>query len=175
VQKEQAMTEKKKPRGRAFAKGDDPRRAVRKPDTSTRELRELLLRAASTVGNRLAEVSNARLPKRPNRNFSREVLGLLRRDPRGTESYFEWLAEFHPKLFVGLLVRYVPQAVQEERGPELKVTHRSPEQVEQMIRDLGLPPLQQAFQLPKRIDLHNPPDPDADDDNIIDVTPTESS
>jgi hypothetical protein len=163
------MAEKKKRVGRGesepFQKGDDPRRVNRKgrPSAFTREIRESLLRAGNTFGNRVAAISNARLPKRQTKTLTQEILELSRLDPNGMESYFEWLAEFHPMLYVGLLGRYVLQATLDEHGPELKVTYRSPEQIEEVIRELGLPPLQQ----PKRIDLHNPPD------DVIDVTPNE--
>ena len=48
--------------------------------------------------------------------------------------------------------------------------YRSAEDIEAALRELGLPPLEQAFQLPKRIDLYNPPD-----DDVIDVTPNEQA
>jgi hypothetical protein len=68
-------------------------------NASTKRLQEVLLQAAENTGNRLAKLFNAKLPHQPTRTMTAEMLRLLRRDPKGIVSYFEWLAEDHPAIF----------------------------------------------------------------------------
>jgi hypothetical protein len=80
-------------------------------------------------------------------------------------SYFNWLAEHHPALFVSLLGRALPQIMPHETGDDpIEAMIRSAEDIEAVFRARHIPMLQEGvFKLPKRIDLENPP--------IIDVTP----
>jgi hypothetical protein len=93
-----------KPRGKGkpFQKGEDPRRIHGRQDEQVnefaREMKKCLLDAAEETGNRMAAISNARLPKQPNKKFTKELIELLRQDPKGMTSYFNWLAEHHPAL-----------------------------------------------------------------------------
>ena len=121
----------KKPRGKPFVKGEDPRRVHGKSGAQvnefTREMKRCLLDAAEQSGNRMVAISNERLPKRPNQHFSKELLALLRQDPQGMTSYFMWLAEHHPAIFVSLLGRALPQIMQHEQGAdpiEAMISHR---------------------------------------------------
>jgi hypothetical protein len=166
----------KKPRGKGkpFVKGEDTRRVHGRKEgqvnASTKRLQEVLLQAAKNTGNRLAKLFNAKLPHQPTRTMTAEMLRLLRRDPKGIVSYFEWLAEDHPAIFSALLGRVLPYIMQHEGSSgAIEPVYRSAEDIEAALRELGLPPLAQAFQLPKRIDLHNPPD------DVIDVTPNEQA
>jgi len=167
----------KKPRGKGkpFVKGEDTRRMHGRKrgqvNASTKRLQEVLLQAAENTGNRLAKLFNAKLPHQPTRTMTAEMLRLLRRDPKGIVSYFEWLAEDHPSIFSGLLGRVLPYIMQHEGSSgAIEPVYRSAEDIEAALRELGLPPLEQTFQLPKRIDLYNPPD-----DDVIDVTPNEQA
>jgi hypothetical protein len=58
----------KKPRGKPFVKGEDPRRVHGKSGAQvnefTREMKRCLLDAAEQSGNRMVAISNERLPKR---------------------------------------------------------------------------------------------------------------
>jgi hypothetical protein len=75
------------------------------------------------------------------------------------------LAEHHPAIFASLLGRAMPQIMQHETGEDpIEPMIRTAEDIEAFFKARNMPPLQQAFQLPKRIDLENPP--------TIDVTPT---
>ncbi len=91
------------------------------------------------------------------------LLQELRRDPNGTETYFAWLAEEHPAIFASLFGRALPQIIQHEDQGGDEVVYHSAEEVEAELKRRGLPPLQDVFKLPKRIDLCNPP--------TIEVTP----
>jgi hypothetical protein len=44
-------------------------------------------------------LSNARLPKQPTKELTKELIELLRQEPKGMASYFMWLAEYHPAIF----------------------------------------------------------------------------
>jgi len=117
----------KKPRGKAFVKGEDSRRVVQnaggKTATFTREMKACLLTAAENAGNRLVALSNARLPKKPTAKRTAELIELMRRDPEGSVSYFEWLAEFHPALFLALLGRALPMGVRGWQAPQAGDLH----------------------------------------------------
>jgi hypothetical protein len=139
-------------------------------NASTKRLQEVLLQAAENTGNRLAKVFNAKLRHQPTRAMTAEMRRLLRREPKGIVSYFEWLAEDHPAIFSALLGRVLPYIMQHEGSTAIEPVYRSAEDIEAALRELGLPPLEQTFQLPKRIDLYNPPD-----DDVIDVTPNEQA
>jgi len=160
-----------KPRGKGkpFQKGEDPRRIHGRQDEQVnefaREMKKCLLDAAEETGNRMAAISNARLPKQPNKKFTKELIELLRQDPKGMTSYFNWLAEHHPALFISLLGRALPQIMPHETGDDpIEAMIRSAEDIEAVFRARHIPMLQEGvFKLPKRIDLENPP--------IIDVTP----
>ena len=160
----------KKPRGKGkpFVKGEDPRRVHGRKkgqvNARTRHLQEVLLQAAEDTGNRLAKLFNAKLPHQPTRAMTAEMLRLLRRDPKGIVSYFEWLAEDHPAIFCALLGRVLTYIMRHE-GSGAETVYRSAEEIETAFRERGLPPLQKVFQLPKRIDLNDPP--------TTDVTPTD--
>jgi hypothetical protein len=161
----------KKPRGKPFVKGEDPRRVHGKSGAQvnefTREMKRCLLDAAEQSGNRMVAISNERLPKRPNQHFSKELLALLRQDPQGMTSYFMWLAEHHPAIFVSLLGRALPQIMQHEQGADpIEAMIRTAEDIEAVFKARHIPLLltEGVFKLPKRIDLRNPP--------VIDVTPT---
>jgi hypothetical protein len=160
----------KKPRGKPFVKGEDPRRVHGKSgariNAFTREMKQCLLDAAEETGNRMVALSNARLPKQPNQHFTKELIGLLRQDPKGMTSYFMWLAENHPAIFVSLLGRALPQIMQHEQGEDpIEALIRSAEDIDAVFRARHIPPLltEGVYKLPKRIDLKNPP--------VIDVTP----
>jgi hypothetical protein len=49
-------------------------------DDSAREIRESLLWAGNTFGNRVAEISNAKLPKKPTKTLTQEIIELYRLD-----------------------------------------------------------------------------------------------
>jgi hypothetical protein len=109
-------------------------------------------------------LAGARLPKKPDKVFTRELIEFLRQDPKGMQSYFLWLAEQHPSIFAALLGRALPNIMQHESGDGgIEVVYRSAEDIEAALKARNLPPLKHVFQLPKRIDLNNPP--------TIDVTP----
>jgi hypothetical protein len=98
----------------------------------------------------------------PRRCWPREVdrLELLRLDPKGVTSYFEWLAEHHPAIFASLLGRAMPLIMQHEGGDGgIEVVYRTPEEIETALRSQNLPMLERV------IDLENPP--------TIDVTPND--
>jgi hypothetical protein len=84
-------------------KGEDPRRIHgrrhQQANEFTREMKRCLLDAAEEAGNRLVAISNARLPKQPSKEFTKELIDLLRQEPNGMTSYFMWLAERHPAIF----------------------------------------------------------------------------
>jgi hypothetical protein len=129
-------------------------------------MKQCLLDAAENVGNRLVAISNAKLPKRPTAKLTAELIELLRLDPKGVTSYFEWLAEHHPAIFASLLGRAMPLIMQHEGGDGgIEVVYRTPEEIENALRSQNLPMLERVFKLPKRIDLENPP--------TIDVTPND--
>jgi hypothetical protein len=158
----------KKPRGKPFEKGDDPRRAQLVPGgrthAFTREMKDCLKTAAENVGNRLVAIANAKLPKRPTAALPKELIALMRREPEGMISYFEWLAEQRPELFVVLMGRALPTIMQHEGGDGgVELVYRTPEEIEEAIRAQNMPMLQRVFKLPPRIDLKDPP--------VIDVTP----
>jgi hypothetical protein len=44
------------------------------------------------AGNRVVAISNPRLPKTPNKEFTKELIELLRQHPKGMQSYFTWLS-----------------------------------------------------------------------------------
>jgi hypothetical protein len=113
----------------------------------------------------MVAISNAQLPKRPNREFSKELLELLRQDPKGMTSYFSWLAEHHPALFVSLIGRALPQRQPTGADDPIEAMIRTAEDIEALFRSRHIPPLltEGVYNLPKRIDLRNPP--------VIDVTP----
>jgi hypothetical protein len=95
-----------------------------------------------------------------------ELIRLLRLDPKGMTSYFEWLAEHHPAIFATLLGRAMPLIMQHEGcDGGIEVVYRTADEIEKALRSNNLPMLERAFKLPKRIDLENPP--------TIDVTPNE--
>jgi hypothetical protein len=75
----------KKPRGKPFEKGDDPRRGQGVPGGKTAaftgEMKNCL--QAENVGNRLVAISNAKLPKRPTAKLPQESVDLMRRNPEG--------------------------------------------------------------------------------------------
>jgi hypothetical protein len=152
----------KKPRGKGkpFLKGKDPRRVHGRKkgqvNAGTRQLRQVLMQAAENTGNRLAELFNAELPHQPTRAMTAEMLRLLRRDPKGIVSYFEWLAEDHPAIFSALLGRVLTYIMQQEGSSGEEMMSRS-EDVETAFGDRGLPPLQKVSQVPKRIELNDPP------------------
>jgi hypothetical protein len=159
----------RKPRGKPFEKGDDSRRAPGRTPAQrnlfTREVKDALVEAGENFGNRLVALHNAKLPKKPNSNFIKELIELSKLDPKGIVSYFEWLAEKYPSLYVALLGRALPHIMRHEGGDgAIEVVCRSAEDIEKALRERGLPPLQKTFQLPKRIDLD-------DDSQTIDVTP----
>ena len=107
-----------------------------------------------------------KLPKRPTAKLTAELIELLRLDPKGVTSYFEWLAEHHPAIFASLLGRAMPLIMQHEGGDGgIEVVYRTPEEIETALRSQNLPMLERVFELPKRIDLENPP--------TIDVTPND--
>ena len=103
-------------------------------------------------------LSNARLPKQPAKELTKELIELLRQEPKGMTSYFMWLAEYHPAIFAALLGRAMPQIMQHEHGEDpFEAMIRTADDIEAFFRARNMPMLQQAFQLPKRIDLENPP------------------
>jgi hypothetical protein len=160
----------KKPRGKPFVRGEDPRRvhgAVGGRTTAfNREMKQCLLDAAENVGNRLVAISNAKLPKRPTAKLTEELIALLRLDPKGVTSYFEWLAENHPAIFAALLGRAMPLIMQrDDDDGGIEVVYRTADEIEAAMQANNLPMLERVFKLPKRIDLENPP--------TIDVTPNE--
>jgi hypothetical protein len=123
-------------------------------------MKQCLLDAAENVGNRLVAISNAKLPKRPTAKLTAELIELLRLDPKGVTSYFEWLAEHHPAIFASLLGRAMPLIMQHEGGDGgIEVVYRTPEEIETALRSQNLPMLERV------IDLENPP--------TIDVTPND--
>ena len=114
-------------------------------------------------------MSNARLPKTPSKTFTKEMIELSKLSPEGISSYFEWIAEFHPSLYIALIGRALPQLMQHDGGDgAIELVFRSAEDIEESFRANHLPPLQKVFQLPKRIDLN-------DDSQTIDVTPEAES
>jgi hypothetical protein len=131
-------------------------------NASSRELLAALMQAAANAGDRLVAIKNAKLPKRPKRNFPAELIAILRRDPKGIVSYFEWLAVEHPAIFCSLLGRALPEIIRHDDQGAIGAYH-SAEDIAAALEERGLPPLQEVFELPKRIDLYNPP--------TIDVTP----
>jgi hypothetical protein len=71
-------------------------------------MKACLLGAAEEAGNRMVAISNAQLPKRPVKFYTKALIELLHQDPKGTQSYFVWLAENHPGIFAQLLGRALP-------------------------------------------------------------------
>jgi hypothetical protein len=136
-------------------------------NTFTREMKQCLLDAAENVGNRLVAISNAKLPKHPTKKLTEELIKLLRLDPNGMTSYFEWLAEHHPAIFASLLGKALPMILQNEDGSNIEVVYENPDDIERSFVVDNLPVLERVFKLPKRIDLEDPP--------TIDVTPTDDS
>jgi len=61
------------------------------------------------------------------------------------------------------LGRALPQIIQHEDQGGIEVVYHSAEEIAAELKKRGLPPLKDVFELPKRIDLENPP--------TIDVTP----
>ncbi len=162
------MKAKKQNRGKPFQKGADPRRKPRQPgqgNVSSREVLAALTRAAATAGDRLAAIYNAKLPDKPTAKISAKLLEVLRLDPNGVESYFAWLAEEHPAIFCSLLGRALPQIIQHEDQGGIEVVYHSAEEIAAEFKKRGLPPLKDVFELPKRIDLHDPPSIDVTPDN----------
>jgi hypothetical protein len=88
-------------------------------------MKACLLGAAEDAGNRMVAISNARLPTKPNKQFTRELIELLRQSPNGMQSYFLWLAEQHPAIFAALLGRALPNIMQHESGDDgIEVVYR---------------------------------------------------
>jgi hypothetical protein len=100
-----------------------------------------------------------------NRKEEEKAFGeLLGQYPKGMTSYFMWLAERHPASFAALLGRAMPQIMQQHaQGADAFEAMLTAEEIDAFLSARNMPTLQQAFQLPKRIDLKNPP--------TIDVTP----
>jgi hypothetical protein len=165
------MPKKKlKPRGvgKPFQKGEDPRRVHGRKEGQenafNREIKDCLLRAGEKVGNRQAALANNKLPKRPSEKMPAELLEILKHNPEGMSSYFEWLAEEHPALYVALIGRALPQLMDSgQPAGAMQLVYRSAADIAKEFKERGLPPLQKIFQLPKRIDLNNP--------QTIDMTP----
>jgi hypothetical protein len=158
----------KKPRGKPFVKGEDPRRVHGKSGAQvnefTREMKRCLLDAAEQYGNRMVAISNERLPS-GRTSISPRTATLLRQDPQSMTSYFVRLAEHHRRLRVA--TRGAPQIMQHEQGADpIEAMIRTAEDIEAVFKARHIPPLltEGVFKLPKRIDLRNPP--------VIDVTPT---
>lgn len=127
------------------------------PNIFTHEIKHALLKAGENFGNRLTAIHNAKLPKSPNKSFTRESLELSRLVPKGIVSYFEWLAEHYPNIYAALLGRALPHILRHKGGDgAIEVVCRSAEEIEMALRENNLPPLQEVFQLPRRIDLDNP-------------------
>ncbi len=164
------MAKKPRGKGKPFAKGQDPRRKLRprEPGQTTaasRKVLEALTRAAATAGDRLVAIWNAKLPDKPNSKINAALLQVLRRDSEGAEAYFAWLAEEHPAVFCSLLGRALPQIVQHEDQGAIDIVYNSAEEIAAELKKRGLPPLKDVFELPKRIDLYNPPTIDVAPDN----------
>ena len=105
-------------------------------------MKACLLGAAEDAGNRMVAISNARLPTKPNKQFTRELIELLRQSPNGMQSYFLWLAEQHPAIFAALLGRALPNIMQHESGDDgIEVVYRSAEDIEAALKARNLPPL----------------------------------
>lgn len=70
----------------------DPRRVHGRREQQvnefTREMKACLLGAAEDAGNRMVAISNARLPTKPNKLFTQELIEFLRQSPKGMQSYF---------------------------------------------------------------------------------------
>jgi hypothetical protein len=52
-------------------------------------MKACLLGAAEDAGNRMVAISNARLPTKPNKQFTRELIELLRQSPSQTYLKFQ--------------------------------------------------------------------------------------
>ena len=163
------MTKKQGGKGKPFQKGEDPRRVhgrqLEQTNVFAREVKKCLVDAAEAVGNRMAAIANAKLPKRASERWPRELIELLHQSPEGMTSYFMWLAENHPAIFVTLFGRALPQIMQPEGGERMEAIIRTAEDIEAIFRARHIPMLTEAgmYKLPKRIDLQDPP--------VIDVTP----
>ncbi len=160
------MKAEKQKRRKPFQKGVDPRRKPRQPgqgNVLSREVLAALTRAAARAGDRIVALWNAKLPDKPNGKITAKLLEVLRRDSKGTEAYFAWLAEEHPAIFCSLLGRALPQIIQHEDQGAIDMVYNSAEEIAAALKARGLPPLKDVFEVPERIDLENPP--------TIDVTP----
>ena len=93
----------RKPRGKGkpFQKGEDPRRQHGRkddqPNLFTRKVKDALLKGGVDAGNHLVELNNARLPTRPTKKMTAELIEVSKLSPEGLTSYFQWLAENHPR------------------------------------------------------------------------------
>jgi hypothetical protein len=116
------------------------------PNIFTYEVKDALLQAGENC-NRLTGIHKAKLPKSPNKSFTRGWLELSRLDRKRIVSYFEWLAEHRPNIYVALLGRAGPNTLRHESGDGgIEVGYRSAEEIEKALRKNNLPPLQKAFQ-----------------------------
>jgi hypothetical protein len=88
------------------------------PNVLTRIVKEAILAAAEDVGNRFAEEAG--------------------KDPNGLVSYLEWAAIAHPRAYLALLGRIMPMQV-ERATKEVDVPYKTVEELQQALRDRGLP------------------------------------
>jgi hypothetical protein len=94
-------------------------------------------------------MARAKLPKKPTMQLTWELIELMRLDPKGMTSYFEWLATEHPAIFAALLGRAMPQIMRHEEGEgAFEAMYRTAEEIEAAIKSRNLPPLKMVFQLP---------------------------
>jgi hypothetical protein len=135
------------------------------PNLFTRKVKDALLKGGVDAGNHLVELNNARLPTRPTKKMTAELIEVSKLSPEGLTSYFQWLAENHPSVYAALLGRALPQLMEDDEGNSgaMQLVYRTAEDVERLFREHGLPAPDKFLQLPKRIDLDNL--------EAIDVTP----
>ena len=140
--------------------GEDPRRQHGRKDGAnlfSRKIKDALLKAGEDAGDHLVALNNVKLPKRPTRDMTAELIKVSKLAPDGLTSYFQWLAENHPSIYVALLGRALPQLMENEEGDgALQLVYRTAEDVEK-FRERGLPPPATLLKLPPRIDLDNLP------------------
>jgi len=83
----------------------------------TRELKQVILDAAENVGNEMTIADP--------------------RGPMGITGYLENIAREHPAVMCGMLARLVP--IQQESTQTVDVTYHSFEEINNRLRELGLP------------------------------------
>ena len=126
----------KRRRGHVFEKGNPggPGRPKGGHDKFSREIKQAVLDAIEYVGEEKAGEYLAALKKaNPNADLEKLKANL----PRGVSAYLVWIARNYPVTATALLARLLP--IQQESTQQVEVTYRSFEEINNRLRELGLP------------------------------------